>query len=279
MWNNETQWRQGSVIKVEILRNYNPGLVRSLKEDITFLCAVSCDGDIINDNMVLEPVVEFVGGKSIESASPEFTYAKHPSLLHLECFFEGKLIVLELGASPKIAVSKHNLIPAMQPDKSFSLDDNAKATLQNWLSYRYRRLMLPPSFVARTLPLWDYMKNEGKKYATHAMGFWVDYDPKGEVLSGGVPYTFSLYIVYSSRHHDAQEQGEKLALEIRNRFPEWREEAALKGIGDIELNECRAYADDCFTLADLRNCVQFSLEQINYSQASQALKGSAELEV
>ena len=262
MWNRDTNWRQGSIIKVEVLRNYNPGLVRSLSEDITYLCAVSSDGDIINDNVMLEPVVEFVGAKHVPTAAPEYTNAKLSSILHLPCLMGREPIVLELKASPKLGLSKHNLIPVLQPDKSFSLDNDAKSTLQSWLSFRYRRSDLPKTFITRTMPIWNYLKKEGRKYATHAMGYWINYDPRGEELAYDVPYLFSLYIVYSNRHHDAQEQSEKLALEIRNNFPGWQE--LVKEAGEIEMHECRAYGEDCFTLSDLQNCVYFNLDQVNY---------------
>ena len=263
MWNGNTSWRQSSTINVEVLRSFNPGLVRGLNEDVTHLCAISSDGDIANDNMMLEPVVEFVGCKLVEPPSPEFTNAKHPSVLHLPCYLESQAVVLELRASPKTSISKHNLIQAMQPDKKFFFDDNAKAILQSWLSLRYRRKELPEAFIVRTRPLWEYLKSEGKKYALHAMGYWLDYDPEGEELNPSVPYTFSLYIVHSIRHHDAQDQSEKLAIEIRNLFPQWQKDAEAKELGKIELKECRAYAEDCFTLSDLQNCVQFDLSQLN----------------
>ena len=262
MWNRDTNWRQCSVIKVEVLRNYNPGMVRSISEDITYLCAVSSDGDIVNDNVMLEPVVEFVGAKQVLAAEPDYTNAKHPSILHLPCLFEGIPITLELKASPKLALSKHNLIPVLQPDRNFFFDDTAKPTLQAWLSFRYRRADLPMAFVARTMPIWNYLKKEGKKYAAHAMGYWINYDPRGEELAHDEPYLFSLYIVYSNRHHEAKEHSEKLALEIRSNFSEWQE--ATQGAGEIEMHECRAYSEDCFTLSDLQNCVYFNLDQINY---------------
>jgi hypothetical protein len=251
------------MINVDILRNYNPGLVKTLNEDITYLCVVSHDGDIMNDNMVLEPMVEFVGAKRIPTASPELTHAKHPSLLHLDCLFDGEPAVVELRGSLRLAISKHNIIPAMQPDKNFFFEEKAKITLQNWLCCRYRREILPESLLARTAPLWSYMKNEGKKYTANVMGYWIDYDPRGEEPPAEVPCVFSLFVVYSVRHHDAQEQAEKLALEIRNRFPEWRGEVKRREIGDIEMSDCRAYAEDCFTLFDLQNCVQINLEQVD----------------
>lgn len=269
MWNKDTNWRQCSIISVDTLRNYNPGLVNSVTEDTAYLCAVSHDGDIVNDNMVQEPVVEFIGVRRVSGAAPEYTHGKHPSVLHLECYLEGEPVVLEFRASPKLSISKHNLIPAMQPDRSFFFDGKAKATIQNWLSYRYRRQRLPQAFIDRTLPLWDYLRNEGKKYVPHVMGYWVDYTPRGEELTGGIPYIFSLYIVYSSRHHAAQEQAEKLALELRNRFPEWQEEVKEAEIGAIELNECRAYAEDSFTLSDLQSCIQFSFDQLIFRQEPQ----------
>jgi hypothetical protein len=259
MWNRDTNWHQCSIISVEILRNYNPSLVRSLSEDITYLCVVSSNGDIINDNMMLEPVVEFVGAKRVDVASPEYTHAKHPSLLHLQCFLEGEQIALELTASPKLGLSKHNLIPAIQPDKKFFFEESAKATLQSWLSFRYRRQDLPQSFVSRTLPVWAYLKREGKKHAAHVMGYWISYDPRNDEIAPHVPYTFSLYIVYSSRHREAKEQAESLTAEIRSHFDAWKK--MVKDAGEIELNECEAYGEDCFTLADLQNCVYFNLEQ------------------
>jgi len=219
---------------------------------------------------MLEPVVEFVGAKEILAADPSCTNAKHPSILHLTCLSEGKQIVLELNASPKLSLSKHNLTPALKPDKNFVLDDDAKSTLQNWLSFRYRRRNLPKAFVARTMPLWDYLKTEGNKYVTHAMGYWINYDPRGEELTANDPYLFSLYIVYSNRHHKAQEQSEKLALEIRANFPEWQK--VMKDAGEIEMHECRAYSEDCFTLADLQNCVHFNLDQVDYVQANYVLE-------
>jgi hypothetical protein len=264
------------MIRVEVLRNYNPSLVQSLSEDIMYLCAVSNDGDIVNDNVMLEPVVEFVSAKLIMDVAPEYTNAKHPSILHIQCLLDGEDVALELKASPKLGLSKHNLIPALQPDKYFFFDDHAKSTLQAWLSFRYRRVDLPRSFLTRTMPIWDYLKKEGKQYATHAIGYWVNYDPRGEELADSVPYLFSLYIVYSNRHHDAREQSEKLALEIRNNVPDWQE--AIKEAGEIEMHECRAYGEDCFTLSDLQNCVHFNLDQVNYIPESFGSKEAEDYE-
>jgi len=174
----------------------------------------------------------------------------------------GEQVVLELKASPKLSISKHNLIPALQPDKNFIFDDDAKSMLQSWLSFRYRRQDLPRAFIARTMPLWDYLKKEGKKYAAHVTGYWISYDPRGEELTDNDPYIFSLYIVYSNRHNKAQEQSEKLVLEIRANFPDWQK--AVQEIGEVEMHECQAYSEDCFTLSDLQNCVQFSLDQVDY---------------
>jgi hypothetical protein len=167
---------------------------------------------------------------------------------------------LELKASPKLGLSKHNLIPAIQPDKKFFFEESAKATLQTWLSFRYRRQDLPQSFVSRTLPVWAYLKREGKKHAAHVRGYWISYDPRNDEIEAHVPYSFSLYVVYSSRHSEAQEQAEALTADIRSHFPAWQK--MVKDAGEIELNECEAYAEDCFTLADLQNCVYFNLEQV-----------------
>ena len=262
MWNRDTNWRQGSIIKVEVFRNHNPGLVRNLMDDISYLCVVSNDGDIVNDNVMLEPVVEFVAAKWISAAGPEFTNGKHPSILHLPCRHNEEQITLELRASPKLALSKHNLVPALQPDKEFVLDACAKSTLQAWLSFRYRRCDLPKAFIARTMPIWNYLKKEGKKYVAHVVGYWINYDPRGEELLDDIPYIFSLYIVYSNRRYGAQEQSEKLALEIRDKFMDWQK--GMEEYGGIEMHECRAYGEDCFTLSDLQNCVHFNLEQVNY---------------
>jgi hypothetical protein len=261
MWNKDVNWTQCGVVNVDMLRTYNPGLVRSLSEDITHLCVASSDGDILNDNMMLEPVVEFVGAKRIEAVAPEYTYAKHPSLLHLPCYLEGESVLLELKGSPKLVISKYNLIPAIQPDRRFFFDEGARSTFQTWLSLRYRRRDMPHAFVIRSLPLWTYLKKEGKKYASHVMGYWVSYDPRHKAVSTATPYTFSLYIVYASRNQDAQDQAEKLAVEVNGLFPEWKEKVKDQGV--IDLLECKAYPDDCFTLADLQNCVYFGLEQIN----------------
>ena len=261
MWNKDTNWRQGSVIKVDVLRNYSPSSVRSLLDDTTYLCVVSNDGDIINDNVMLEPVLEFVGAKEVSAIEPGYTNAKHPSILHVPCLLEGKQIVMELKASPKLSISKHNLIPALQPDKNLILDDTAKSTLQSWLSFRYRRRNLPKAFVARTMPLWNYLKKDGKSDTAHAMGYWINYDPRGEELTPSDPYLFSLYIVYSNRLSQAKEHSEKLAFDIRENFPYWQ--SAFKEVGEIEMHECRAYSEDCFTLSDLQNCVYFGLDQID----------------
>ena len=269
MWNKNTLWRQFSMISVETLQNYNPSLVRSLNEDVTYLCVISHDRDIINDNIVLEPSVEFIEAKQVEKFSPEFSYGKNSSLLHLECRFNGDPVILELKASPKTVISKHNLIPAMQPDRSFFFDEPSKAVFRNWLSLRYRRQTLPDLLVSQTLPLWGYLKQEGKKDTEGIIGYWIDYDPRSEPQQD-IPYALSLYIVYSATHAGAQEQAEHLASEIRERFPQW----GIDEGGFIELNDCMACAEDCFTLADLQNCIYFDIEQVNFYLQESAKKGT-----
>jgi len=96
-------WRQGHFLPDEAFQSF--GVTESAD---TLATVVSHDCDIVQTPSV-EPDVEIVVGRSIESPDGNFTHSKNPRKLHLECTAGTQRSVVELVATNKMAVPKEML--------------------------------------------------------------------------------------------------------------------------------------------------------------------------
>jgi hypothetical protein len=93
-------WRQGHFLPDEALRSFE---VTESADKLAIVISHDCD---IVQTPSVEPNVEIVVGRAIETPDGNFKYSKNPRKLHLECTAGTQRFLVELVATDKMAVPK-----------------------------------------------------------------------------------------------------------------------------------------------------------------------------
>lgn len=246
-WTRETKWVQGALLTGKSLQ----ALCRNATSD-SVAVAISHSCDIANDNLNLEPVVEFVLARPIETRDGNLSGAKNPRRLHLRTSPRGESQYLELEAGNKFTISKTELV-SHEPDTDYKLETGEFEVLQAWLAARYRRQALPDALVERLKPVFKKMETQGGKHPQAILGYWLNYEPREE-LPEAEPYEVWISVVYSTE----QPEFESTAIAIAETL-----NVAKKPAG-IEPLYCSAFSEEEFTLKDLRQQVLYRAEHLSY---------------
>ncbi|MBO3463574.1 hypothetical protein G7B40_001580 [Aetokthonos hydrillicola Thurmond2011] len=254
-WSRNTIWRQGSVLAQ---KNFQVvGLTDAPDADLAI--AISHDCDIANDDLNVEPVVEFIFARILQQPNGNYTHGKNPRTLHLEYTHGENLVVLELLASKRLTLHK-NKLEAVQPDESYRLTDS-RQILQSWLAARYRRHALPNSLVDRLREVFAYIEKKGKKNSSGILSFNLSYDPEDELLAEE-PYELWLYVVYITDKDEYRTMSEAIAQSLKTEFPNLLEKT--KDCGNVILRKCEAVSEMEFTVRDMRDTVVYHFEHLSY---------------
>lgn len=257
-WSRNTSWRQGSVLAQKDFSVV--GLPNTNILDIHFAIAISHDCDIANDNLDVEPDVEFIFARTLEQHNGNYTFGKNPRILHIEYAYEGKQVFLELIASKKSKLQK-DMLELVQPDEAYKLTTHSQKILQSWLAIRYRRHALPNSLVDRLRAVFDYIDKEGKKNSSGILSFRLSYEPHDE-LPPEEPYELYLSIVYIIDKPEYGSISEEIAQKLKTEFSRLLEKTRDKGM--VDLRKCEAVSEMEFTLRDMRDTVEYHLEHLSY---------------
>lgn len=257
-WSRQTKWRQGKIIQSKRLRALG---VAGFDSGLDLAIAISHDCDIANDNLEIEPFIEFVLGRSVGEIDRNKEFGKNPRELHLKTQCFDAKVFIEIYAPQKIIINK-KLLFSVEPDDEYVIKDSELLVLKGWLAARYRRHAFPDSFNERFLPIAKAIEEKGKKNPSGIIGYWVDYQPRDIELPPEDPYEVWLYIVYSEDEYSYQEKAEELALNLGKNFSTLKGKS--KASGDLDLRECEAHSERGFTLADMRVLLQYHLEYISY---------------
>jgi hypothetical protein len=254
-WSRNTSWRQGSVLAQKDFQSL--GLTDS--PDTNLAIAISHDCDIANDNLDVEPAVEFIFARILEQHSGNYTHGKNPRTLNLEYTQNGQTVWIEMIASRRLTLDK-NKLDGIQPDETYELT-HSQQILQSWLAARYRRHALPNSLVERLRNVFTYIEKQGKKNSSGVLSFRLSYEPKDE-LPPKEPYELWLSIVYINDKAEYGEMSEGIASSLKTEFPRLLEKT--KDSGTVDLRKCDAVSEMDFTLRDMRETVEYHLEHLSY---------------
>jgi hypothetical protein len=189
-WSRQsTPWKQGTVLAREDFAEV--GLADVTDADLAV--AISHDCDIANDNLEVEPSVEFILARIVNKRDGNCALGKNPRTLHLSYTQEASSIVLELSALRKIAIPKDILVK-LQPSSAYQIAEPVYV-LSSWLALRYNRHAFPNSLVERLKPVFSRLEEAGKKNSIGILSFRILYEPKEE-LSPDEEYILWLTIVY-----------------------------------------------------------------------------------
>ncbi len=255
-WSRNTTWRQGSVLARKDFQFVDPNNTL----DFDLAVAISHDCDIANDNLELEPAVEFIFASIRDQKDGNCTNAKNPRILHLDYINDEKEVVLELIASKKFELQKH-VLETVQPDEAYKLNTHSRDILQSWLAARYRRHALPNSLVDRLRNVFKHIDEKCKKNSSGILSFRLSYDPEYE-LPPEEPYELWLNIVYITDKSEYREMSEDIAQRLETEFPKLVEKT--KDSGKVILCKCEAVSEMEFTLRDMRETIEYRLEHLSY---------------
>ena len=259
-------WRQGDLLSQAASASI--GLTDPKKNE-KYAVIITHDCDLANDK---EAIVEVIIASLIEGeAGVQFLHAKHPRTLHL--VYEGEsaaTLALELQHAQRELVERDRFLKAAEKNDAFSISEQSKRTLRQWLAARYGRPAFPEAFenrlrkqagklsvanaIAKTLPT----------ETAHIIGLFFDLGEKRWVEAPDAePYDLRIFVVYDAENGgpEARKAAEDMAKAISALFAGAYGAAAQAT--EIALESCEAIGDTHFTLADLRRMDQWRLEYIS----------------
>lgn len=251
-WTRDTLWRQGCLVERHLLEQV--GVVLA-SDQTQYVVVISHDCDIANDDLALEPCVEVIPAVPVDQPEGGVIHGQSPRKLHLVYDIgEGDRLCVELRACDKESVRKTELA-GCAPDLGASLCSSRLAILRNWLATRYRRHAFPDALAERLRPSIDWLKRAGKRHPNEIIGFWLSFDPVGEVEEDE-PYELDFYVVYSIDEPGAAAVAAGVAADIKNRL----------NVPGLYVGKCSAYSEIEFTLHDMRRTTQLDFDHLSYRQ-------------
>lgn len=258
-WTRDTPWRQGRVLSADAVEAL--GLKNPIDETATVVVVISHDCDLAIDNLNAEPDVEVIVGRRVDIQNGNYSWGKAPRTLHLTLARDGAPITVELVATSKRLVSKHEMAQH-EPDSAMVLDGRGLAVLRGWLSARYNRTAFPDAFVERMRDA----KLDGKlakvlePHGELISFMYFDIDD-GQIVERPVnsPYQLSIVLVYPPGDDpDVTADAADKVVEAVEKICEQR----LKAKADIVLKTCLAISEDDIPISQARVLMQWRLEHM-----------------
>lgn len=270
VWDETNGWRQGSVFPQKTAVAL--GLIES-NDQARFAMVISHDCDCAADPS-REPDLEVLIGSLVAKLNGSLTFSKSTRKLHIELSECDRLIELQISSRRKIP--KHTIV-ATRPDGTWSLTHDEKVVLAQWLAARYNRASFPTALVKRLRPVEGAFRETIKKYASAAVGVFVDFDPAGELPDDlAEPYVLDFSIVFDDRVATAEEQCTQLCRELEVVFSEAFRDSADNMWVSIELASCVAIADTQFTYRDSRTSRLYRFDDVSLRSVPQGALPNAQ---
>ena len=261
-WTRDTNWRQGHVVPPDATERF--GLKNATDSGSTCVVVITHDCDLANENLDAEPYVEIIVGRTVATASGNYSWGKAPRTLHYPVQREGAPANVELIATEKARLFKRELAP-FEPDPRFKLDGRTLSVLRNWLSARYDRAAFADAFVTRMqktkadIKLAKALEAHGKNVSFT----YFDID-EGKCIerADGDPYELSVVLVFNpgddpdAAADAAETVAEVVETALRSRLPD--------GGPSIRLKACFAISEDDIPVSQARVLNHWRLEYMTH---------------
>lgn len=269
-WERHTPWKQGSILSAEDAVSLG---ILSEGDNNCVLVAISHDCDIVNDNLRVEPSVEFLVGAKIPRLDGNFTRAKNARVLHLEFDTPAGKQAVAFSIRERREVPK-TLLAEIEPRADWKHSTpKGLICLRWWLAARYIRASFPDTFENRLAraKLGEKIDKLLGPYGENIFGifFLVD-DGQGESLLATQPHELRAAIVYDAEAPEEQIAAiQKVAVAVTEAFKSKLFDARSRAWKDIELVSCDAFSDEAFSFAASRYFKQWRLEYRSLEDDSQ----------
>ena len=261
-WTRDTPWRQGHVLPmnaVHALQLYHP-----TSPDCICVVVISHDCDLANDNFNVEPSVEIIIGCVVDHGNGNFYWGKAPRTLHLDASHQGKNVVLELVATSKLVIAKHDLAQFV-PDAAYSLSGKSLSVLRSWLAVRYNRAAFPDRFVEclenSKVDAGSAKLIKPVEQLLSAVYFDVDGGLESDHHNGS-PYLLNIVLLYPSGDDPEQTKDkiEVLEQKIASLFANKFYDHAAETWSTVMLKNCLSISEDDMTVAYSRRLTEWRFE-------------------
>jgi hypothetical protein len=263
-----TAWRQGHLLVEEDAATLDLLGAGAVSRRVV---VISHDCDLAHAK---EAFVEVIVGETIHRADGNFIGAKNPRCLHLR-YNDGtaNALCVELRYANRREIPASRFSQLEAEDSRFSLADDERRVLQQWLAARYGRAAFPNKFeealrvVVQKKTVEDRIASITAGESVHLVGLFFDLgENRYRELPPGEPYDLGISVVYDTSRDAvrSREAAEKVASEISA--------LCLDAFGKphdaklIAIENCAAVADTHFSLADLRRVDQWRLEYVSLRQ-------------
>lgn len=220
---------------------------------------ISHDCDLANDRLEVEPAVELILGRIVDTANGNLVGGKSPRALHMKMKRDEEDVVVELLTTAKRVVLKVDLAE-YQPDSRFALGPRELRTLQRWLAARYFRTAFANNFVDRmnaaraSAHLADALKRKGSLISA------VYFDIKGGAQverAPDDPYELTVVLMFppGTNPEESERQAEQLANTIGDGL-----RGKLTPPHGIKLNDCFAISEDDLPVSRAKALSEWQLE-------------------
>lgn len=263
-----TAWRQGHVLKHEDAVSLEILAADQVNYKVV---VITHDCDLQSDS---EKNIELMYGP-LKKGSSQMKRAKHPRILDL-CFEKPESLkknAVELRHERKVVLPKEKF-NFEASDTCYTISDEEKQGLKQWLAAKYGRPAFPNSFEER---LRAYDEEKGFNFeksvseillkdTEDVIGVFFDLGvERFNDLPEGEPYELIINVVYDATEGgpNARVFAEKTCSELMALFYKFYGDPLVGQSQLIELTTCVAVADTHFSLNALRRMDQWRVEYIS----------------
>lgn len=243
----KTLWRQGHVLPPSVAADLG------LAPDRRYMI-VTHDCDLAQP-VDVEPDIEIIAAKAIDTINPLCSLGENPRVLHLELTNAGEApLRLDLRATEKCRLSKAALFSnsGTPPPR---LADKQRQLLQSWLACRYRRHALPNALNNYLESAYKKLRKTAKKKPDGVIATWIKYDPDREPKQPGELYELSFTVVYQSESPGGERNAKAMAERLNT---------ALKDAEGIDYQGAEVESDTTFTKFRERQMWEWHMEFISF---------------
>jgi hypothetical protein len=203
-------------------------------------------------------------GRLLSVTDPNHTRTKSVRKLHLELQAGSGVAAIELTVKAKAAIPKTRLT-AWEPDPGYEINPDNVATLQHWLSVRYKRAAFPDEFNHRMAAtgLTKQLETIAKSHNAIVSALYFALDPPDELAADDPsPYRLTVTVLYAAGENPdtSADDADKAVAAIESAFRKRCYDDKADKWKIIELVDVIPASDEDLTVKHARVLQQWRLE-------------------
>jgi len=252
--NRNVTWRQGDIFTIPA----KEGLLALLGVIASHDCDICAEDDV-------EPIVEILQVRIVDTEEGSLTLGKNPRRLHATIYIDGtNAINVELDIRTRDLLAKREFLSEAEK-YSHQLDRGSVRVFQRWLAGRYGRSAFPNAFEGwmrgKVQEKIDRLSDK-RGHGIRALYFDLDENQMIERSESDDPYELAIYVVYPGSTDDDEAKAFAHALSeiFKNAFFDKAKEIWAR----IHLLSCDQFPEDVFPLALANSAKSWRVDHRSY---------------